>query len=300
MTIITMSTVGFQEVHPLSEEGRLFTAILILFSIGTFAYGISAITTYFVAGEYKEVLRLSRIQSRMDSLENHVILCGYGRVGRQSALELAAHGQPFVLIEQDEVELDNGDLSELIVVHRGDATQDKVLIDAGIKRARALITTLPNDADNLYVVLSARELNNNLTIITRSSKLQSVKKLRIAGADNVIMPDTLGGAHMASLVVTPDVIEFLDHISIGGDAEINLEEVCYQDLPESMEVETLGELLEKNVFGVNIIGYKNQDGSFIINPGPETRLTPHSKFFVLGNKDQIRRLNRFFQINPGA
>ncbi|NNE55023.1 MAG: potassium channel protein, partial [Flavobacteriales bacterium] len=294
--VITVSTVGFQEVHPLTDAGRLFTSLLILSSIGAFAYGISAITTYFVAGEYRDTIRLTRIQTKMDKLEDHVIICGFGRVGRQAVQEIQAYGQPFVVIETKEFDIRQVEHPEEVIFHRGDATQDEVLMEAGIERAKALITTLPNDADNLYVVLTAREIKSDLKIISRASKPQSVKKLRIAGADNIIMPDSVGGAHMASLVVTPDVMEFLDHISIQGSADINLEEVCFTDLPEGFGAMTLGELMERNVFGVNIIGLKNKEGEFIINPGPSTPLTSHSKFFVLGKPEQIKRLNRVMQI----
>ena len=173
---------------------------------------------------------------------------------------------------------------------------DENLIDAGIKRAKAIITTLPSDSENLYVVLTARELCKNILIISRASNHSTVKKLKIAGASNVIMPDIVGGAHMASLVTLPDVNEFLDHISVQGAADVNLEEVAFSDVPEEMQYLTLKELGARNKLGVNIIGFKTSEGEYIINPGPNTKILPDSKLFVLGTKLQINVLNKVLSI----
>lgn len=292
MTIITVSTVGYGEVRELSDSGRIFTAILIITSFGTFAYAISAITSYVISGFYKNYFKAFRVGKDIDKLENHVIVCGYGRVGEMVASELHDHDQPFVLLERNEARynriLENTKWMSL----KGDATRDENLLKARIHKAKALITTLPDDAENLYVVLTARELNKDLCIISRASKSSSVKKLKIAGANNVIMPDKVGGVHMASLVVTPDVLEFLDHISIQGSGDINLEEVTFKELPDDFRYQTLGELEAKNRLGINIIGYKTDGGEYIINPGPDTRLIENSKLFVLGNPRQIKLLNR--------
>jgi voltage-gated potassium channel len=225
MTVITISTVGFREVHELGPSGMVFTSFLIITSIGTFAYTISAVT-------------------------------------------------PLVVL--------------------GDASVDERLLAAGLERAKAIICTLPRDADNLYAVLAAREINPGIKVISRASRRASVKKLRTAGADNVIMPDTVGGAHMASLVATPDVMDFLDHVRIQGKGEINLEEIDFRDLPPDFRVPTLGELDARNRIGVNIIRVKTTDGEFLINPGPSTKLDNASKLFVLGNETQIELLNRLF------
>ena len=265
-------------------------------SFGTFAYAISAITSYVIGGFYRNYFRAFKVGKEVEKLTNHVIVCGYGRVGEMVSSELKDHQQAFVVLEKSEDRYHRVLEASKWMVIKGDATRDENLIKAGVMEAKALITTLPDDAENLYVVLSARELNKNLKIISRASKSSSVKKLKIAGADNVIMPDTVGGVHMASLVVTPDVVEFLDHISIQGSGDINLEEVTFKDLPEDFKYQTLGELEVRNRIGVNIIGYKTDAGEYIINPGPETRLVPNSKLFVLGNRQQIRLLNRVLGI----
>ena len=294
MTIITISTVGFNEVNELSDGGRIFTSILILTSIGTFTYTISAITTYFVAGEYKDKFKAAKLEKEINGMSGHVIVCGFGRVGDMAVKELIDHNIKVVIVEASEDKIDLLNETPSLIYIKGNATVDDNLIKAGIHRASSIITTLPDDADNLYVVLTARELNPDLTIISRASKTPSVKKLRIAGANNVIMPDKVGGAHMASLVTTPDVMDFLDHIRIQGGTDINLEEVTFADLPGDFQYQTLGDLDVRNRIGVNIIGFKVSNGEYVINPGPETRIVPNSKLFVLGNQDQIKLLNRIF------
>jgi voltage-gated potassium channel len=178
------------------------------------------------------------------------------------------------------------------LVITGDSTQDEVLIKAGILRAKAIITTLPVDADNLFIVLSARNLNKNLTIISRASEDNSDTKLKIAGANNVIMPDKVGGAHMASLVMKPDVMEFIDHITAEGGDNISLEEISFDRIPDELKNKTLKDLEIRNRSGANIIGYKTAKGEYIINPSADTLVIPDSKLFVLGTPEQIAALKQ--------
>lgn len=296
MTIITVSTVGFGEVMPLSSAGKIFTSLLIITSFGTFAFAVTSITSYLMGGEYKRYYTNHKLQNMVNKLEKHVIVCGLGRVGRQTIKELKAHGKPFVCLERDMEVVEFNRTNKQVLAVDGDATEDSNLIRAGIKEAEAIITTLPNDADNLYVVLAARELNPKLRIISRASKASSVRKLKIAGADHVIMPDTVGGSHMASLVVTPDVLEFLDNIAITGDANVNLEEVSFSSLPEDFKYLTISELRARKVSGCNIVGYKTPNGEFVVNPDPDLKIIPNSKLFVLGTPEQIKKLNEVFHI----
>lgn len=291
MTIITVSTVGFSEVRPLSEAGRAFTALLILTSFGTFAYAVTSITRYLVTGKYKNYFKDYRVNKDIASLEGHVIVCGYGRNGKQAVRTLQAHRESFIIIESSETLIEQLRLeSEHLFIH-GNATSEEVIRRAGIDKAKAIITTLPKDADNVFVVLTARELNRELSIISRASEDSSEKKLRIAGADNVIMPDKVGGNHMASLVVTPDVMEFLDKISITGAADINLEEIEFDNIPPSLRYKSFKELEDEYNIGAKIIGYKTEHGEYIINPPDDLEFVPRSKLFVLGNTEQIRKLN---------
>lgn len=287
MTIITISTVGFNEVRPLSPTGRIFTAFLIIFSFGTFAYAVTSITYYVLGGEFKRYFKDLRVNKRVDKITNHTIICGYGRNGKQAVSELFAHHKPYVLIEQDQVILDELRETQAIPFIEGDATSEKTLERAGIDRARALITTLPKDADNMFVVLTAREMNPNLLIISRASEENSDKKLRRAGADNVIMPDKIGGAHMASLVIKPDVIEFIDYVMGQGADSNNLEEITFENLPEEFKNKSIRELGIRNKSGANIVGFRTPEGEYIINPSPDTIIMPKAKIFVLGTDDQI-------------
>ncbi len=293
MTIITVATVGFTEVHPLSDAGRIFTAFLIITSFGTFAYAITSITRYIADGEFREYFKSKRLANQLEELENHVIICGYGRNGKQASRVLREHGQRFVVIEQKDEPVQSMTEKYPHLVLKGDATQDEILLEAGIKRASALITSLPVDADNLFIVLSARALNPKLNIISRASDENSDKKLKTAGANHVIMPDMVGGAHMASLVMKPDVVEFIDYVT-GVGVDINLEEITFEKLPESFKNKTISELDVRSKSGANIIGFKTAQGEFVINPSPETKLIPNAKLFVLGTSDQISKLKEIF------
>ncbi|MES2590247.1 MAG: potassium channel protein [Bacteroidota bacterium] len=294
MTIITVATVGFQEVQPLTDHGRLFTAFLIIISFGTFAYAVSSISKYIVDGEFNQYYKNYKLLTAIDKLDNHVIICGYGRNGRQAAHVLKKHDTRFVVIEQKKeiVVTINHKYSELVL--EGDATFDDVLLKAGILKAKALITTLPIDADNLFIVLSARALNPKLTIISRASEDNSDKKLKIAGADNVIMPDKLGGAHMASLVMKPDVMEFVDFITGQGGDNIRLEEITFETLSVEYQNKTIRDLEIRNRSGANIIGFKTAGGEYIINPSADTVIISDAKLFVLGTNEQINKLKELF------
>lgn len=295
-TIITISTVGFGEVHEFSQEGKLFVSFLIITSFGTFAYAISSITTYIVSGDYKLYFKDYRTMKEISELTGHTIVCGYGRVGKQAVATLSARNKKFILIEESQEVIDAIKETKLFPCLLGNATDDELLTTAGINSAQALITTLPSDSDNLFVVLTSRELNKNLTIISRASANTSIRKLKIAGANNVIMPDSLGGSHMAQLVTNPDVLEFLDEISIQGKNEINLEEIDFSDIPEDFRFKSLEDLKEHFPY-CNIIGYRTPENEYIINPPLEMAIIPNSKIFILGNPEQIISLNKSIGLN---
>lgn len=296
MTVITLATVGFQEVHPLSSGGRLFTSFLIIISFGTFAYAISSITKYISDGEFKDYFKNKKVNAAIEKLENHVIICGFGRNGKQAAHVLKKHDTRFVVIEEKKaiVAAINHQYADLVL--EGDATLDEVLLKASVLKAKALITTLPIDADNLFIVLTARTLNPKLTIISRASEDNTDKKLKIAGANNVIMPDKLGGAHMASLVMKPDVMEFVDYITGQGGDNIRLEEITFANLSEEYQNKTIRDLEVRNRSGANIIGFKTAQGDYIINPSADTKIIPDAKLFVLGTSEQIGKLKDLFSL----
>jgi len=287
-TIIILSTVGLGVVHTLSDTGRWFVACLIIVSIGIFAYGISQITSYIMEGEIQRYLKYKKTLKMINKIQNHVIVCGFGRNGKQACQQLKADNQSFVVIENSEKAFNEIRDEDGYLVIYGDATRDETLIEAGIEKASALITTLPSDAANVFVVLTARELRSDIKIISRASESSSEGKLRRAGANNVIMPDKIGGSHMATLVTRPDVIEFIDHIT--GKVHIRLEEIMINKLNEKYRGKTIRELEVRNRTGANIIGFKSSNGEYTVNPGPDTILKPDSKLFVLGTSKEVEEL----------
>ena len=294
MTMITISTVGFAEVHELSDAGKIFTAILIVSSFGTFAFAISSITTYLVGGEYKKYFKEYKTSKKLKKMENHVIICGFGRVGKQVAEDLKSHGDYFIVLENDENVIAEYSFDSDIEFLKGDSTDDDALARANVKSAKAVITCLPKDAENLYVVLAAREMNPSILIVSRASNTSAVSKLKLAGATNVIMPDSIGGSHMASLIANPDVMEFLDIIRVQGNRGANIESISFDELPEKFRNKTIGELESNRITGVTIIGFNGTDGEYIINPSTESQVVQGSKLFVLGNASQINHLHNHF------
>ncbi|MGB0428335.1 MAG: potassium channel family protein [Flavobacteriales bacterium] len=297
MTVITVSTVGFSEVETLSVAGRIFTSILILSSIGSYAYFITVFSRTASESKFYKKMKEKRNSRTISKLTGHVVICGYGRNGRQAAETLNNHNKPYIVIDSNETAVNNITVDHRHFTINGDVTHDEVLELANVQAASALISTLPKDADNLFVVLTARQMNPNLKIISRASNDNTVNKLYVAGADNVIMPDKVGGSHMATLVVSPDLVEFIDAMTVGSSSGITLEEICYHHIPEHLQGKTILELKLRESSGCSIIGLKTADGNYIINPSVETKITPEEKLFVLGNPEQIKALNTLFNIN---
>jgi len=291
MTTISITTAGFNEVRPLSNGGRLFTVFLLLTSWATFAWVITRITQFVVTGEINQYFKTRKNMKAVTELNHHVILCGFGRNGQQAARTLKNHNMEFVVIEKEKESLERAlpFFPELIYMI-GDGTDDDLLKKAGIEKATALITALPVDADNVFIVLSARGLNQKLHIISRASEENSIPKLRKAGADNVIMPDKIGGSHMATLVSKPDVIEFMDFLSSEDGESVNMESVPYDLLPPAIQDKPLKVVMEWNKTGVNCLGIKNREGKFIINPPDETLVTEGCKVIVFGTRSQIAEM----------
>jgi len=297
MTVITITTVGFGEVQPLDETSKLFTVFLILTSVIIVGYALSIITEYILSRNNLEDLKRKKMQKKIDSLQNHTIICGYGRNGKQAAKKLMSYKKPFVIIEKDKEIIEKFE-SEMIPMVHGNANEDDILMLAGLDRASTLISALPSDADNLFVVLSARQLNKNACIISRASQETSYQKLKLAGANNVILPDIIGGDHMASLVVVPDLIEFIDNLAVGGNEDVNIEEIDVDRLYNtSSKVQTIKDLDLRNKTGCTVIGYKNSDGEYVVNPEAEIKLVPNSKVIVLGRPEQIQKMNSIYELD---
>lgn len=296
MTVITITTVGFKEVQPLDYNAKVFTIFLILTSVVILGYAIKVITEYILSRNNYEEIKRKKMQKRIDAMNNHIIICGYGRNGKQAAKKLLAYKKPFVVIEKDKEVIDKFESDEVSFIF-GNANEDETLKMAGIERASTLISALPNDADNLFVVLSSRQINSGLHIISRASQEPTYDKLKLAGANNVILPDKIGGDHMASLVVVPDLVEFIDNLGIVGERNINIEEIEVEKLYNVSEVKTIAELDLRKKTGCTVIGFKRSNGEYVVNPEAETKLIPESKIIVLGRPEQIRTLNSTYDIN---
>ncbi|WP_299045651.1 TrkA family potassium uptake protein [uncultured Polaribacter sp.] len=293
MTVITVTTVGFGEVQPFTPQEKIFTIFLILSSITVFGYGVSSFSEYLVSGKLFEHFKHRKVEKRIAHLKGHTIVCGYGRNGKQAILKLKNYNTDLVVVENDKEMSELLDSEELLNIN-GDATLDETLLNAGIMNAANLITALPSDANNLFVVLTASQLNKNCKIISRASNETSYSKLKIAGADNVIMPDKLGGDHMASLVTTPDVIEFVDRLTIEGETTANLEEIDVNDLPKKYIGKTILDLDLRKQTGCTVIGFRNPNKDYVINPEADSVLIRGSHLIVLGRPEQIVKLRELF------
>ena len=294
MTIITVATVGFGEVEPLSEAGKLFTSGLILSSLVVLGYFIAILTQNLVHSQLSFFyLGNGKVRS-IKHMENHVIVVGYGRNGKQVVEELLAMGTEVLVVDEShDIVINNTGKAFRFI--EGDATSDEILIKANIKYAKSLISTLPNDADNLFVVLTARSLKHDLKIISRASSESTEKKLRMAGVDSVVMPERVGGAHMATLVTKPDVVEFLEHLSIHSNNTTQLMEIMCSNIPPDMLNMPISELGIRKRSGANIVGYKTASGEVILNPTPDTKLQQNSKLFVLGTAEQIAHMQELLE-----
>ena len=237
-SVMTLTTVGFQVPNNFSNEGKIITIFLMLFGVGAVLYGLTALALEIFSGNIGKEYKINIIKKRMKNLENHIIICGFGRNGRQAARKLILHKKPFVIIDKKPLENRDDEFADTIFIH-GNAIEDEVLKQACIEKAVGIIASLPSDADNLFIVISSKELNPNIKVISRASNSNTIKKLKTAGAENVIMPDKIGGEHMASLLITPDIVEFVDHITLEGTKQINILEIYTDRLPahESKTIE---------------------------------------------------------------
>jgi voltage-gated potassium channel len=299
MTIITITTVGFGEVHPLDNVGMMFTSMLVVVSIGIFFYAVTSFTRYIVEGVFMNTYKDTKVKRKIEKISDHVVICGYGRNGKQAAIELYEHKVKVVVVENnpDTIQVLRETPGMLYV--EGDASDEEILKLTRLESARALITTLPQDADNLFVVLSAKEVNRDMIIISRASLDSSAVKLKRAGATNVIMPDKIGGQRMAKLVAQPDVVEFIELILLQNIDSVVLEEISCRNLSSSFIGKSISELDIRNTSGANIVGMKRKDKTYMINPVPETTLTSYDKLFALGTKAQINQLIKTITTDGG-
>jgi len=291
LTIITISTVGYGDIVPTTPGGRLFTVLLIFSGVGYVMYMFSQITEAMVEGGLQRFVERRKMQKKMTRLHNHYIVCGFGRIGQEICSILRENNRPFVVIENDDEvirEIDQLGYIEL----QGDASDDDILLAAGIKNARGLIAVVSTDAENLYITLTARGLNPNLFILTRSSGTPGVaKKLERAGATKVISPYSIGARRMAQLIVRPTVVDFLDLAMQARELGLCMEELLITEQASFAGKSLLQSGLRRK-YNIIVVAIKRPDLPMIFNPGPDTKILPNDILIVLGDNKQISFLEK--------
>ncbi len=288
MTVITLSTVGFQEVEPLSKTGKAFTIGLIFFSLGVVAFAVNYGLKAIFEGEFQDIFGRRKLKKALDSLVDHYIVCGYGRMGKVICNELKQKGIPFVIVEKEHQELDVDD--DVTIVY-GDATRDELLKSLGIEKAKGLISVLDSDAQNLYVVLSARGLNNGLFIVSRANEEGSDYKLTRAGADKVVSPYHIGGLRIAHTIFKPTVVDFLELTAKTGNMEIQIEEVLVEE-GSILADKTIKDANIGGKKGIINVALKKKNGKIIFNPDTETLIGVGDKLAVIGEPEHFSQFEK--------
>ena len=296
MTVITVSTVGFREIENLDAAGKLFTIVIIISGLGLVAYAFSQLAAFLAEGEFRRILLNRRVQRRLQNMKNHYIICGAGQTSVSLFEQFKRSHAEFIIIEKDPIRFEELLNQGFSVIH-GDATDEDILMQAGIKEAKGLVSTLGNDAENVFTVLTAREINKNLQIVARAIEPSAAQKLRKAGADSTINPNELGGNRMAVLMLRPQIISFLDAITRIGEDTLDLGEI---------EVTKSSPLAGKNLLevripektGLIVLATKESDGSTTYNPSSSTVLHEGLSMLVLGRQEQILKLQRM--VSPGG
>ncbi len=291
MTIITLSTVGFSEVQELGVRGRLFTIGLILMGVITIGYIVNRFTEALIQGYFQEGIRMRQDQQAIDSLQQHYIVCGFGRTGRYVAKEFAAEGIDFVIIDDDLEEVEEIKKLGYPVIF-GDATLDESLNRVKISEAICIVTALPSDAENLYTVLSAKTLNPKIRAIARASNEEAVKKLQRAGADAVISPYITGGKRLAAAALRPQVMDFVDGIITGANRAYYLEEFVIDAQICPYVGKSLREAKLRSQSGALVLAIRRFDGNLIAGPMGETQILEGDALICMGTAEQLRQLNR--------
>jgi len=289
MTVITLATVGFAEIRPLSETGRVFTIFLIIFGAFNGGFIITAVAQLVLEGQLMAILGKRKMEKKVKRIKDHIILCGYGRVGRQVAQELHSRGVPFVIVEQDESAIP-GPHEDNLIFMAGNAADDEQLEQAGIKRARAVVSTLPDDADNVYLALTARQINPDLLIIARAESDLAKKKLLRAGADKVVCPHELGGMQMAMATLRPNVVDFMRLATANGaSAGLGIEEISIKE-GSALASKSIIEAAIKSKYDAIVVGLRKKSGQLVFNPSGDTVMETGDILVVLGEANKLETL----------
>jgi voltage-gated potassium channel len=290
MTVITLTTVGYGETHTLSPAGRFFTMVLLLGGVFTLFYAATEVIRYVISGEMQAALGKQLMERNLAEMRNHLIICGFGRMGQLVCQEFSEQKIPFVVIDRHEQALKDF-RPPLGIPLVGDATNDEVLLKAGVKRARGLVTVAASDADNLYITMSARLLNDALFIVARAEDEHAETKLIRAGANRVVSPYVIGGARVAQAVLRPTVVDFIELATRTQHMELQIEET--QINPRSLLVgTTLRDSQLRQALGIILVAIKKKSGEMIFNPAPEAVLDAGDILITLGHRQQLDQLEK--------
>jgi voltage-gated potassium channel len=294
MTLITITTVGYAEIHPLSHAGRIFNSFLIFFGVTTLFFAIGAMTQSIIELELGEYFGKRRHRRMIDKLDRHFIICGYGRVGRNAAHELQRSGVPFVVVDREPARAERAMLAGMLAV-AADSTRDETLHALGVTRARGLVSALATDADNLFVILSAKNLNPQLYVATRAGEEEAEEKLRRAGADAVFAPYTVAGYRLAQAVLRPHVFQFFDVAARSMGLDVDVEQVR---VPEASEFSSrsLQQTGIRRELGVIVLAIRKSDGRMLFNPPAETVISAGDFLIVMGAPNNLRTLENMMSV----
>lgn len=287
MTIITLSTVGFGEVRPFHTGGRVFAIVLIVFGVVAAGFTLSSLGQFIIEGQLRKIMGRRKMKSKIKNLSGHCIIAGFGRVGRQVAEAYMRRKQPFIVIEKENDAVNQLDAEGILYVE-GQAIEDEVLLTAGVERAKVLVSTLPDEADNVYLALTARHMNPSLHIISRADNPAGEKKLKRAGANYVVSPHVLGGTRMAMASIRPNVLDFMQMTAL-GESGLGIEEVS---VPERSRFsgQTLVDSKFKAEYGVTVIGIKKSGQKMIINPPPDAVIQAGDIMVLVGTSEQLEKI----------
>ncbi len=289
-TVVTMATVGYGDIHPVAPEARTFTIFFILGGIGIASYSISVLMAALIEGQIRGELKRRKMQSEIQKLSQHVILCGFGRIGGELAESFHAEKVPFVIIERDDEMLHRCEAQKYLTI-KGDATNDDTLREAGIERAKSIVPALASDADNLFIVISARQLNPTLSIIARATDEATAAKMAKAGADKTVRPLSIGAQHFAQAVLRPTVMDFIQISGRNTKREYRIEEI-HVEAQSAMARKSLIEINLRKEVGVVLIGIKRAEGDLVFNPSAETVIQNGDTLVAMGDEAQLSKLRQ--------
>lgn len=289
MTIITISTVGYAEIIPLSQAGRALTIIIIILGITVGAYTIGMLVRAFIEGEMLKIFGRRKVQKQITELKDHYIVCGFGRIGRIICNELAADHIDFVVIEHDPSIIEKIESKNYLFLEM-DATSEEALLKAGIMKARGIATALRSDANNVFITLTAKGLRPDIYILARASHENNEDKLSRAGASRVVSPHLIGGKRMAQVLKRPTVVDFIDIATMGSSLGLMMEEAMIGENSDLINKNLIDSNLRKN-FGVIIVAIKKMAGNMIFNPMPSETLESGDVIVVIGKKEDLKRMS---------